>query len=88
MLLEEITKVRPQVIATLGNVPLKAISLLSSGEKLTVGEVHGMPRIAVVEGAPYKLFPLYHPAAAIYYRELKPTLERDLVTLGAFARSL
>ena len=87
-LLREITTVRPHIIATLGNVPLKAVSLLSDGEKLTVGEVHGVPRMAFIDGLPMRLFPLYHPAAAIYYRELKPVLERDLVSLGAFARSI
>ena len=88
LLAREIGVVRPKVIATLGNVPLKAISLLGDDEKLTVGEVHGMPRMVLIEGVPMRLFPLYHPAAAIYCRELKPTLERDLTALGSFARSL
>ena len=87
-LISEIMTVRPHIIATLGNVPLKAVSLLSDGEKLTVGDVHGVPRMAFIDGLPMRLFPLYHPAAAIYYRELKPVLERDLVSLGAFARSI
>ena len=84
----EIVFVMPKVIATLGNIPLSALALLSGGEKLTVGDVHGMPRVALVEGVPYIHFPLYHPAAAIYYRELKPVLESDLVTLGSFIRQL
>ncbi len=87
-LLGEISCVRPTVIATLGNVPLKAVQLISVDEKLTVGDVHGMPRPALVQGLALTLFPLYHPAACIYYRELKPVLERDLVALGAFARSI
>ena len=82
----ELMTVRPRIIATLGNVPLKAVQLLSQDDKLTVGEVHGMPRMAFVRGVPMELFPLYHPAASIYYRELKPVLERDLIALGAFAR--
>lgn len=85
---KEILLVKPQIIATLGNVPLSAVVFLSGGEKLTVGEVHGMPRIVPIEGAPFKLFPLYHPAASIYYRELKPVLERDLVSLGSFAKQI
>lgn len=84
----EIDIVSPTVIATLGNVPLKALSLLGTGEKLTVGDVHGMPRPAFINGRMLMLFPLYHPAASIYYRELKPVMERDLINLGAFARSL
>ena len=86
----EIGTVSPCVIATLGNVPLTAVRLLSDtpDERLTVGEAHGMPTVTVIGGNPVKLFPLYHPAAAIYNRELKPVLERDLVTLGEFVRSL
>ena len=86
----EIETVSPEVIATLGNIPLTAVQLLSEikGEQLTVGMAHGMPNIAVIGGGLRKLFPLYHPAAAIYNRELKPVLERDLITLGEYARSV
>ena len=86
----EIECVEPSVIATLGNVPLTAVRLLSEAqdEQLTVGMAHGMPTITLIGGKLIKLFPLYHPAAAIYNRELKPVLERDLITLGEYARSL
>lgn len=86
----EIETVAPEVIATLGNVPLSAVQLISDikGEQLTVGMAHGMPTVTVIGGRLIKLFPLYHPAAAIYNRELKPALERDLITLGEYARSL
>lgn len=84
----EILFVRPKVIATLGNIPLGAVLMLGEGGKLTVGEAHGMPRMVLIDGVPFRHFPLYHPAAAIYCRELKPVLERDLVALGSFACSL
>ncbi|MBO4384045.1 MAG: uracil-DNA glycosylase [Clostridia bacterium] len=86
----EIETVCPSVIATLGNVPLSAVRMLSDteGEKLNVGMAHGMPTVIVVGGRLIHLFPLYHPASAIYNRELKPVLEQDLIRLGDFARSL
>ncbi|MCR5611998.1 MAG: uracil-DNA glycosylase [Clostridiales bacterium] len=86
----EIETVRPTVIATLGNVPLSAVQALSDikGEKLNVGMAHGMPTVANIGGRLIHLFPLYHPAASIYNRELKPVLEQDLIRLGDFARSL
>ena len=85
----EIEKVDPAVIATLGNVPLGALALLAGeSDKLSVGSAHGMPMILLIGGKPRRVFPIYHPAAAIYNRELKPVLERDLVSLGGFIRSL
>lgn len=86
----EIASVRPSVIATLGNVPLSAVLMLSDteGEKLNVGAAHGMPRMIMIVGRPFHLFPLYHPASSIYNRELKQVLEKDLIRLGGFARSL
>ena len=90
LLRAEIACVRPQIIATLGNVPLSAVTQLSvvKTEPLNVGTAHGMPTIIVLDGGPQKLFPLYHPAAAIYNRELKPVLEGDLIRLGEYARSI
>lgn len=85
---EEIAEVAPRVIATLGNVPLSAITSLAGLDKCTVGLSHGMPRQIKIDGRSCMLFPLYHPAASIYNRELKPTLEMDLIRLGAFANSL
>ena len=86
----EIETVRPTVIATLGSVPLGAIRMLSpvKDDQLVIGLAHGMPTMVLLGCGPMKLFPLYHPAAAIYNRELKPVLEADLIRLGEYARSL
>lgn len=90
LLLEEIEYVDPAVIATLGNVPLTALIRLSGKDPKgqNVGSMHGMPTMMFIGGKARKVFPLYHPAASIYNRELKPVLEHDLVELGTFARSL
>ena len=44
-----------------------------------VGEVHGR----VLEAGGRELFPLYHPAAAMYNQTLKATLFEDARALGA-----
>lgn len=85
----EIDAVHPLVIATLGNVPLSAVRILAQrvyGEQ-TIGAVHGRPTSYFIGSEARKVFPLYHPAAAIYNRELKPVLEEDLKRLGDLVRS-
>ena len=86
----EIAAVRPRVIATLGNVPLSAVAMLAdeSLEPVKVGAAHGAPMGLMIDGVHYIAFPLYHPAASIYNRALKPVLEDDLVRLGELCRSL
>ena len=89
LLEKEIGLVKPLVLATLGNVPLSALMLLGGGgEKLTVGDAHGRPASIFVSRQAFRLFPLYHPAASIYNRSLKPVLEEDLKTLGEYCRRI
>lgn len=78
---EEIQLVSPQIIVTLGNVPLKAVS----GEKSSnIGDTHGVPA-SLADGK--ILFPLYHPAAIIYNRALTEVYQEDLLRLKAFVHS-
>ena len=77
LLLREIRMIQPELIVTLGNVPLRAVT----GEKISVGEVHGRILERRVEGVP--LFALYHPASVIYNGSLAEVYERDVRTLGA-----
>lgn len=81
-LLREIGLVRPRCIATLGNVPLPAVT----GARLTVGEAHGT-RVSAPD-APCPVFALYHPASLLYRRSLTSVYERDVAALAAFLRSL
>ena len=81
-LLREIGLVRPRCIATLGNVPLQAVT----GARLTVGEAHGT-RVSAPD-APCPVFALYHPASLLYRRSLTSVYERDVAALAAFLRSL
>ena len=75
-LLREIELVQPQAIATLGNVPLRAVT----GQNITIGQAHGQWRIAGETGLP--LFALYHPASLIYNRSLESVYEADVRTLA------
>ena len=75
-LLREIEEINPDVIATLGNVPLQALT----ASRLTIGSVHGQMMDAGEARKP--LFPLYHPASLIYNRALTPIYEEDVRALA------
>lgn len=70
---KEIGMAAPEVVVTLGNVPLKALL----GNKVTIGEMHG--RFVNLDGR--TLYPIYHPASLIYNRSLTATYKTDLERL-------
>ena len=74
----EIDLVRPQVVVTLGNVPLKALL----GNKIVIGDAHGSFRDC--EGR--MLYPMYHPASMIYNPSLKTVYADDIRRLAAWLR--
>lgn len=76
-LFEEIDIIKPNIIITLGNTPLKGIFC----EELKIGDVHGKPLSTNILRNNYKVFPLYHPAAVIYRRQLKEVYIGDLKKL-------
>lgn len=80
-LMEEILRVQPGMIVTLGNVALKALC----GPRVIIGDMHGKVTEVTVrhekqEGT-FKLFPLYHPASIIYNRSLQEVYDADLQVL-------
>ena len=77
-LLRELKLIDPQVIVTLGNVPLKAIL----GKDKTIGESHGQ----WIEWEGRKVYPLYHPASVIYNPALKEVYRNDVIRLGEEVR--
>lgn len=88
LLAEEIKLVCPNIIATLGNTPLFAISRLSGENAGTVGTVHGKPLDININGTIVTLFPLYHPASGIYNRNLINVMENDAKKLGELYQNL
>lgn len=82
-LMEEILRVQPRMIVTLGNVALKALC----GPKAIIGDMHGQETHVTVkhekQEAEFVIFPLYHPASIIYNRSLQEVYDGDLQTLKA-----
>lgn len=78
---KELELLGPKLIVSLGNVPLKCLTM---DESATIGEYHGKPVDINFTENPTVLFPLYHPASIIYRAELKPTYIEDLYKLKEF----
>ena len=70
---EEIFRIKPKIIVTLGNTALQGLL----GKDKKIGSCHGMP----LEWESFTLFPLYHPAAVIYRRSLREEYLADLEKL-------
>ncbi len=72
-LFQQIELIRPRVVATLGNFATK----LLSGRPLGITRVHGMEQEVELGGNHVLLYPLYHPAAALYTPRMLEVLEAD-----------
>ena len=78
-LFRQIALIQPRVVATLGNFATK----LLSGKSYGITRVHGRPQEATLGGRCVTLYPLYHPAAALYTPAMLRTLEDDFARLPA-----
>jgi DNA polymerase len=76
-LFRQIGLIRPRVVATLGNFATK----LLSGKQHGITRVHGQPQPVQIGGLAVVLYPLYHPAAALYTPAMLRTLEEDFSRL-------
>jgi len=74
----EIELAAPEVIVTLGNVPLKALA----GSKAVIGDCHG----AWLDAEGLRLYPMYHPASMIYNPSLREVYAQDVRRLAAWLR--
>lgn len=83
MLVGEMAVIEPRVVVTLGNTPLRTIL---QDNKATIGAFHGQPAEACLEGTPFILFPLYHPASLIYNRSLRETYMTDVCSLAQYLK--
>ena len=75
----QIELIQPKVIATLGNFATK----LLSGRPLGITRVHGQEQELTIAGRSVVLYPLYHPAAALYTPAMLKVLEADFARLPA-----
>jgi uracil-DNA glycosylase family 4 len=76
-LFRQIELVRPRVVATLGNFATK----LLSGRSFGITRVHGQEHALELGGTNIHLYPLYHPAAALYTPSMLKALEDDFSRL-------
>ena len=84
-MMKQLEIINPVIVAPMGNSSLSYFQDRFGLEKQVIGDVHG--RVFEID-APWgktRLFPLYHPAAAIYRRHLLGELEEDMKNLGELA---
>jgi uracil-DNA glycosylase len=78
-LFRKIEMIRPKLVATLGNFATK----LLSGKQLGITRVHGQEQETVLGGNRIILYPLYHPAAALYTPRMLEVLRSDFARIPA-----
>jgi uracil-DNA glycosylase len=76
-LFRQIELIRPKVVATLGNFATK----LLSGKPTGITQVHGREQHVVLGGSSVLLYPLFHPAAALYTPRMLDILAADFSRL-------
>jgi uracil-DNA glycosylase family 4 len=73
----QIELIEPRVVATLGNFATK----LLSGRPTGITRVHGQEQETTLGGRRLLLFPIYHPAAALYTPRMLEVLKSDFARL-------
>jgi len=76
-LFRQIELIQPALVATLGNFATK----LLSGRPLGITRVHGQEQEVTLGGNSVLLYPLYHPAAALYTPSMLKVLENDFARI-------
>src|SRR5215210_9277148 len=77
-LFRKLELIEPRVICTLGNFATK---LLRGDPATGITRLHGREEERVIGPRAVRLFPIYHPAAALYTRSLLDTLRADFSRL-------
>jgi DNA polymerase len=81
----QVDLIEPVVICTLGNFSTKLLRADTTG----ISRLHGREEVRVIGSRAVRLYPLYHPAAALYTPSMLETLRADfqripgLIALGA-----
>ncbi|HTU79763.1 MAG TPA: uracil-DNA glycosylase [Solirubrobacteraceae bacterium] len=76
-LLRKVELIQPTVICTLGNFSTK----LLRGDPTGITRLHGEPEVIVLGTRAVRLYPIYHPAAALYTPRMLETLREDFLRL-------
>jgi DNA polymerase len=75
----QVELIEPSVICTLGNFSTK----LLRGEPTGITRLHGRPEVRVLGSRAVRLYPIYHPAAALYTPRMLETLREDFARIPA-----
>ncbi len=76
-LFKQLELIQPKVVATLGNFATK----LLSGRPDGITRVHGREQWHSLGGQRVLLYPIFHPAAALYTPRMLQTLEQDFARI-------
>jgi len=76
-LFRQIELIEPKLVATLGNFATK----LLSGKPAGITKVHGYEQEVTLGSRSVLLYPLYHPAAALYTPSMLKVLEEDFARI-------
>ena len=73
----QVELIEPLVICTLGNFSTK----LLRGDPTGISKLHGQPEVLTIGPRAVRLFPIYHPAAALYTPSMVDVLRSDFARL-------
>ena len=76
-LLRQVELIEPSVICSLGNFSTK----LLRGDPTGITRLHGQPAVLTSGRRAVRLYPIYHPAAALYTPRMLETLREDFLRL-------
>jgi uracil-DNA glycosylase family 4 len=76
-LLRQVELIEPSVICSLGNFSTK----LLRGDPTGITRLHGQPEVIELGARAVRLYPIYHPAAALYTPRMLETLREDISRL-------
>jgi DNA polymerase len=72
-LMRKVELIQPSVICTLGNFSTKLLRDDPTG----ITRLHGQPEVITLGARNVRLYPIYHPAAALYTPRMLDTLRED-----------
>jgi uracil-DNA glycosylase len=76
-LYKQVELIEPKVVCTLGNFATKLLTRSSRG----IRSVRGRPQVHELGGRQVRIYPLYHPAAALRTPAVKAELQEDFARL-------
>jgi DNA polymerase len=74
---KQVELIEPRVICTLGNFSTKLLRRDTTG----ISRLHGQAEVRVIGPRAVRLYPLYHPAAALYTPTMLETLRADFARI-------